>query len=65
MEQMEDIYFDSFWFQLLKNDSERKIWHPEIEIIFLLQGKGRIYFSDLKMDGLYFKRKRYFGSKCF
>ena len=48
MEQMEDIYFDSFWFQLLKNDSERKIWHPEIEIIFLLQGKGRIYFSDLK-----------------
>ena len=35
MEQMEDIYFDSFWFQLLKNDSERKIWHPEIEIIFL------------------------------
>lgn len=39
---------DPFWFQLLKKDSTRKLWHPEVEIIFLLQGTGRIYFSDLK-----------------
>lgn len=45
---MGELHFDSFWFQLIKKDSERKIWHPEIEIIFLLQGKGRIYFPDLK-----------------
>lgn len=45
---MGERYLKPFWFQLLRKDSERKIWHPEIEIIFLLQGTGRIYFSDLK-----------------
>ena len=61
MEQMEDIYFDSFWFQLLKNDSERKIWHPEIEIIFFgYRERGRIYFSDLKTVYTFKKKKGYF-----
>ena len=30
-----------------KNDS-RELWHPELEIVFLLRGTGRICFSDLK-----------------
>lgn len=45
---MEELHLNQFWFQLLKKDSERRLWHAEIEIIFLLQGTGRIYFSDLK-----------------
>ena len=45
---MEEFHVDSFWFRLLRKNSVRKIWHQELEIIFLLQGTGRIYFSDLK-----------------
>lgn len=45
---MEELHWSSFWFQLLKKDSERKLWHPEVELLFLLQGSGKIYFPDLK-----------------
>ena len=45
---MEEFHLEQFWFTLLHRDSQRVLWHPELEIIFLLQGTGRVYFSDLK-----------------
>ncbi|MGN1001787.1 MAG: helix-turn-helix domain-containing protein [Oscillospiraceae bacterium] len=45
---MEGYHLESFWFSLLRSQSRRALWHPELEIIFLLQGTGRVYFSDLK-----------------
>lgn len=46
---MEAFHLEQFWFTLLRNSDLRELWHPELEIVFLLQGTGRVYFSDLKM----------------
>lgn len=45
---MEAYRLEQFWFALLRKDDRRELWHPELEIVFLLQGTGRVYFSDLK-----------------
>lgn len=45
---MEGFRLEPFWFTLLHNNEPRELWHPELEIVFLLQGTGRVYFSDLK-----------------
>ncbi|MGN0999671.1 MAG: helix-turn-helix domain-containing protein, partial [Faecousia sp.] len=45
---MEGFRLEQFWFALLHSNEPRELWHPELEIVFLLQGTGRVYFSDLK-----------------
>lgn len=45
---MEGFRLEQFWFTLLHNNEPRELWHPELEVVFLLQGTGRIYFPDLK-----------------
>lgn len=45
---MEGFHLEPFWFTLLHDNEPRELWHPELEIVFLLQGTGRVYFSDLK-----------------
>lgn len=45
---MEGFRLEQFWFTLLHSSDPRELWHPELEIVFLLQGTGRVYFSDLK-----------------
>ncbi|MGN0427526.1 MAG: helix-turn-helix domain-containing protein, partial [Agathobacter sp.] len=39
---------EEFWFTLLHKNDLQELWHPEMKIIFLLQGTGRVYFPDLK-----------------
>lgn len=39
---------EEFWFTLLRKGDLRKIWTPQIEIIFVLKGTGRIYFANMK-----------------
>ena len=43
---MEGFRLEPFWFTLLHDNEPRELWHPELEIVFLLQGTGRVYFSD-------------------
>lgn len=45
---MEAFHLEQFWFTLLHSSDLRELWHPELELVFLLQGTGRVYFSDLK-----------------
>lgn len=45
---MEGFHLEQFWFSLLRREDIRELWHPELEVIFLLQGGGRVLFSDLK-----------------
>lgn len=45
---MEAFHLEPFWFTLLHSGDLRELWHPELELVFLLQGTGRVYFSDLK-----------------
>lgn len=45
---MEGFRLEQFWFTLLHNNEPRELWHPELEVVFLLQGTGRVYFPDLK-----------------
>ena len=45
---MDPCHLEQFWFTLLHSGDPRELWHPELEIVFLLQGTGRVYFSDLK-----------------
>lgn len=45
---MEAFRLEQFWFTLLRSGDLRELWHPELELVFLLQGTGRVYFSDLK-----------------
>lgn len=45
---MEGFRLEQFWFTLLHSSDSRELWHPELEVIFLLQGTGRVYFPDLK-----------------
>lgn len=45
---MEEIHLEPFWFSLLRKGDIRELWHPELEVIFILKGKGSIFFSDLK-----------------
>ena len=37
-----------FWFTLFRKGEERPLWHPELEIVFLMKGTGKIYFMDTK-----------------
>lgn len=39
---------EEFWFTLLRQENPRKLWKPEIEIIFILKGTGRVYLSNMK-----------------
>lgn len=45
---MKEIHLEQFWFQLLRKNDIRELWHPELEIVFLLQGTARAFFSDLE-----------------
>lgn len=38
------------WFALSGKEDLRKLWNPELEIVFLLRGTGRIYFADMKKE---------------
>ena len=35
-----------FWFTLFRKGEERPLWHPELEIVFLMKGTGKIYFME-------------------
>lgn len=39
---------EDFWFTVFRNGELRKLWQPQIEIIFMLKGKGQIRFADMK-----------------
>lgn len=39
---------EEFWFMLFRQGDLRKIWKPQIEIIFILKGTGKIYFANMK-----------------
>lgn len=39
---------EDFWFTLLRREDERALWHPELELIFVLKGAGRVC---LKQNG--------------
>ncbi|MGN0999544.1 MAG: hypothetical protein ACI4PO_08330 [Faecousia sp.] len=41
---MEGFCLEQFWFTLPHSSDLRELWHPELEIVFLLQGTGKIYF---------------------
>lgn len=45
---MEALHLKQCWFSLIRKGDTRELWRPELEIVFLLQGTGRIYSSDLK-----------------
>lgn len=45
--QVDAFRTEQFWFSLLRGDSPRELWRPELEVIFLLQGTGRIYSPGL------------------
>lgn len=61
---MEGIHLEPFWFTLLHSSDLRELWHPELEIVFLLQGTGRVYFSDLKTSYT-LREKDIFVVNCF
>ena len=44
---MEEFHLEQFWFTVLHANEPRQLWHPELEVVFLLQGTGRVYFTDL------------------
>ena len=33
---------EDFWFTLLRREDERALWHPELELLFVLKGAGRV-----------------------
>lgn len=39
---------EEFWFMLFRQGDLRKIWKPQIEIIFIPKGTGKIYFANMK-----------------
>lgn len=39
-----------FSYMLLRKEDLRQLWHPELEIIFMLKGTGKIYFTDVKTE---------------
>ena len=45
---MEAFRLEEFWFTLLHKNDWQELWHPEMKIVFLLQGSGKVYFPDLK-----------------
>lgn len=34
---------EDFWFTLLRRENERALWHPELELLFVLKGAGIPY----------------------
>lgn len=47
MEKKHEIQKE-FWFTLLRKGDLRKLWKPQIEILFMLKGQGRIYYANVK-----------------
>lgn len=41
---------EEFWFSLLRKEDVRDWWRPELEIIFILHGSGKVYFTDIKTE---------------
>ncbi len=39
---------EEFWFRLYRKEDLREPWKAQIEILFMLKGKGRIYFANMK-----------------
>ena len=39
---------EEFWFTLVRSGDFRELWKPQLEILFLLKGKGRIHFANTK-----------------
>lgn len=40
---------EEFWFTILRQEDLRGVWHPELELIFMLKGTGQIYSDNRKM----------------
>lgn len=40
---------EEFWFTLYRRGEPRELWNSQIEIMFLLQGTGRIFFENARM----------------
>lgn len=45
---MEHSDMEQFRFRLQRQSDVQELWHPELEIVFLLRGTGRVFFSDLE-----------------
>lgn len=45
---MEALHLEQCWFSLIRKGDARELWRPELEVVFLLRGTGRIYSADLK-----------------
>ena len=45
---MDTFHMEPFRFALSRKETSRPLWRPELELVFVLQGTGRVYFSDLK-----------------
>lgn len=43
---------DDFCFTLLRKEDLQKLWNPELQIIFILEGTGKISFLDMKREYL-------------
>ena len=41
---------EEFGFKLLRNEDLRQLWCPELEVIFILKGTGKVYFTDTKTE---------------
>lgn len=41
---------EEFWFSLLRKEDVRDWWRSELEIIFILHGTGKVYFTDIKTE---------------
>lgn len=45
---MENSSLEQFPFRLLRQSDVQELWRPELEIVFFLQGTGKVFFSDLE-----------------
>lgn len=61
---MDSAGFEQFRFRLLRQSDVQELWRPELEIVFLLRGTGRIFFSDLK-TAYTLKEADVFAVNCF
>lgn len=61
---MENSSLEQFAFRLLRQSDVQELWHSELEIVFLLQGTGRVFFSDLE-TAYTLKQADVFVVNCF
>lgn len=61
---MENAGLEPFRFRLLRQSDVQELWHPELEIVFLLRGAGKVFFSDLE-TAYALKETDVFAVNCF